>query len=164
AGDHRGTARLGGEAADRDLENGHAVVLAPGDERLDLVELGVRDVAGPARLGQPRGRRYVLALADLAAKQAVRQREERQQADAEVAGGRDDLPLGAALKERPVILRGDERGAAGGRRGVRGVGDLPAGEVRVPEVADLPLSDKVIEGGDGLVDRGDRVWGVQLVQ
>ena len=50
------------------------------------------------------------------------------------------------------------------RRDVGGVGDLPAGEVGVAEVADLALGHQLVEGGQGLLDRGHRVRGVQLVQ
>ena len=78
--------------------------------------------------------------------------------------GRHHLALGVPLEQRPVVLGGDERRTAGRHRGVGGVGDLPAGEVGVAEVADLALGDEVVEGGQGLVDRGDRVRGVQLVQ
>ena len=61
-----------------------------------------------------------------------------------------------------MVLRGDERGAAGAR--VRGVRDLPAGQVRVPDVPDLALGHQLVERGDRLLDRGHRVRGVQLVQ
>jgi hypothetical protein len=39
---------------------------------------------------------------------------------------------------------------------VGGVGDLPAVEVGVAQVADLALGDELVERGQGLVDRGDR--------
>jgi len=140
------------------------VLAAPVDQRLHLVELGVGHVAGPARLGEPGVRRDVLTPAHLAREEPVGQREEREDAHAEVAGGRDHLALRVAFKERPVILRGNERRAPGAERAVRGVGDHPAGEVGVADVADLARRDQVVEGREGLLDRGHRVRGVQLVQ
>ena len=47
---------------------------------------------------------------------------------------------------------------------MRGVGDHPAGEVGVADVADLSRRDQVVQGGECLVDRGYRVRAVQLVQ
>src|SRR5215472_8566428 len=49
AGDDRGAAGLGREAADGDLQKGRAVLRAPGDERLDLVQLLVGDQVRPRR-------------------------------------------------------------------------------------------------------------------
>ena len=79
-------------------------------------------------------------------------------------GRGDDLRLGLALEQRPVVLRGDERRVAAAGREVRGVGQLPAGEVRVADVPDLALGDQLVQRGDGLLDRGHRVRDVLLVQ
>ena len=76
----------------------------------------------------------------------------------------DDVRLGLALEQRPVVLRRDERGVAVTRREVRGVGQLPAGEVRVADVPDLALGDQLAQRGEGLLDRGRQVRDVQLVQ
>jgi hypothetical protein len=45
-----------------------------------------------------------------------------------------------------------------------GVRELPAGQVRVPDVPDLALGHQLAERGDRFLDRGQRVRGVQLVQ
>ena len=41
---------------------------------------------------------------------------------------------------------------------------LPAGVVREPDVAHLPGAHEVVEGAEGLLERGDRVPGVHLVE
>src|SRR5205807_385298 len=76
--------------------------------------------------GQPASRGYRLAPPDLAGQQAVGEREVGQHPEAEVPGGGGDLGLGTAVKQRPVVLGGYERGAAVPRGEVRGVGQLPA--------------------------------------
>ena len=47
---------------------------------------------------------------------------------------------------------------------VFGIRNLPAREVRVADVAHLALLDEVVERGERLLDRGQRIGPVQLVQ
>ena len=44
-----------------------------------------------------------------------------------------------------------------------GLRNLPAGQVRVTDVANLALSDQVVQCGERLLDRGVLVWPVQLI-
>jgi hypothetical protein len=81
-----------------------------------------------------------------------------------VPGRGHDLGLGRTLKQRPVILGGNERGVAADHGQVRGVGKLPAAEVRVAQVPDLALGNQLMQCRDGLLDRGHRIRRVQLVQ
>lgn len=106
--------------------------------------------------------RYGRAPADLAGQQAVGEREVREHADAVVEGRRDQLALDRTLQQRPLVLRRHEGDRAGLAGDVRGFGELPAGEVGVPDVADLALGDQLGERGQGLGHRGGRVGAVQL--
>jgi hypothetical protein len=81
-----------------------------------------------------------------------------------VPGRGDKLRLDLALEQRPMVLRGDERGIAVARREMRGVGQLPAGEVRVAEIPDLTLGDELVQRRQGFLYRGRQVRYVQLVQ
>ena len=134
----------------------------PPGECLHPVEPGLGDVGLPA--GQPAARRRGLAAPDLPGEQPVGERVVRQHPQAERPGRGDHLGLGLPFEQRPVILRGDERLRACLPGQVRGVGDLPAGEVGVPEVADLTLGDQFAQRVQGLADGRDRIGRVQLVQ
>ena len=63
-----------------------------------------------------------------------------------------------------MVLAGDEARSPAGAGHEFGLGDLPAGAVGVADVADLAAGDELVEGVEGLLDRGQRVRGVELVE
>ena len=75
-----------------------------------------------------------------------------------------DLGLGGPFEQRPVVLRGDEGGGPEFPGQAGGLGDLPAGKVGMPDIANLPLGDELAEGGQGLPDRSRRIGRVDLVE
>ena len=121
-------------------------------------------VTYPGRLASRAARDRRLAALDLAGEQAVGQRVVRQHTQPEVPGRGHQFRFGRPLQQRPLVLRGDERLGAGLPGQMRGVGGLPAGQVRVTEVAHLALGDQLTQRVQRLLDRGLRVRGVQLVQ
>ena len=74
------------------------------------------------------------------------------------------LGLDRALQQAVLVLGGDELRMPPQLRRVLRLGDLPAREVGVAEVAHLALRDQIVERLEGLGDRGQRVGSVQLVQ
>src|SRR4029450_3603355 len=83
---------------------------------------------------------------------------------ARVCGGRRDLPLDLADQQAVLRLQGDRRGQAELAREVHRLGELPAGEVGEAVVAALALPAEAAQRAQGLVERGDRVPGVRLVE
>ena len=136
---------------------------APGDERLHLVELRVGDVARagwPAgcRAGCP-GRAATLPVSRPFASGKYGSTPSPKWS----AAGTTSASASRSSSDQWFCaeMNGVRPDA---RRGVRGVRDLPAGQVGVPDVADLARGDQLIERGDGLLDRRQRVRRVQLVQ
>ena len=146
------------------FQEGVAAFAGPGLQGLDPVEGGVTQgglSSGPPG-GEPGALRRGLAAPVLARQQARGQREERQEAQAEVVAGRQHLAFHVALQQRIEVLGRDEAGLAG--RAPVGVGDLPAAVVGVAEVADLALGDQVVQRPQGLVYRGVGVRLMVLVE
>ena len=115
-------------------------------------------VAEPARLGQG------LAAADLARQPREAERAPRDAADALVECQRHELPLIVAADERIVRLVGDiPRQPVFLRYGQR-FHQVPAGEVRAADVADLAGPDQVVKRAKRLLDRRRPVEGVELVE
>ena len=81
-----------------------------------------------------------------------------------MADGRDQLLLGAAYQQAVLVLRrGEAFESQRLRRPIR-IGDLPGRQVRAADIADLALADQIVEGAQRLLDRGQRVGAVQLVE
>ena len=68
------------------------------------------------------------------------------------------------LSQRVLVLGADERAEVRGTGDPGRVGDLPPGEVGGAQVADLAGPDQVVQHGQGLLDRGQRVRLVHLVE
>ena len=100
----------------------------------------------------------------LAGQEAVLQRAPRQYAEAQGAGGRDQLGLGRPLQQRVLQLERGDRGPAAELGDGGGLGDLPGGQVGQADVPDLARGDQVVQGAQGFLDRGHRVVVVQPVQ
>src|SRR4051794_7390680 len=86
AGDDRGDAGRRGEGRDRELEQAVATLARERLEGLDAVEGLVGEPLGPAGEAGALGR--LLAAAELAGQQPAREREVRDEADAELVGER----------------------------------------------------------------------------
>src|SRR6202042_1702958 len=69
-----------------------------------------------------------------------------------------------AMEEAVLVLCGHEPGEAAGSRHPIRVGDLPAGEVRRTGAPDLALAHQFGERLQRLLDRGERIRGVELVE
>ena len=165
AGDHRGHGRLRGQPADRDLEHADARARRRTRSSASMMSQSARRRgAGSGAAGQPGAlrrlspRRYLPVSRPLASgKNGSRPRPNCSQAGTTSAST-------VALQQAVVVLRADERGAVAGPGGPVGVGDLPAGEVGVAEVAHLAGADQVVERGERLLDRRARVGLVHLVE
>src|SRR5262249_53071789 len=81
-----------------------------------------------------------------------------------VQTGRDDLPLQLTHQQVVLRLQGDGYLEATGTGRRHRLLHLPAGEVRQPDIADLPRADHVVERAERLVESGERVPGVHLVE
>src|SRR5439155_17797542 len=100
ARDHRRDRGHRGEAADRDLEQRHAVLPRERLEALDPVVLLVRDLlAGETR---PLRRRRTAVV--LAGEETAREREVRDEAEPEPLAGWQQLALGVAREPRVLAL------------------------------------------------------------
>ena len=79
--------------------------------------------------------------------------------------GRHDLPLDLADQQAVLRLQADRRrpGRARRARSYR-LGQLPAGEVGETVVADLAGPDEAVEGPQGLLERGQRIPRVRLIE
>ena len=130
--------------------------------------LGAAPVPGlhaPVRVvAEPGGAGRALVAAVLAGQPAAAQRAPRQQPEPGVERGRHDLPLDLAHEQAVLRLQGDRRGQAQLAGQVDGLGQLPAGEVGQPVVADLAGPDEAVERAQGLLQRRQRVEGVHLVE
>ena len=107
AGDDRRHLRLGQQPAEGDLQHAHAALVGEGLQALEAVP---RRRVQQVRLLLPQptpGRRIGSGV--LAGQQPVGQREERQHAEAEGVGGRQQLALDVAVQQRVLVLRRDER-------------------------------------------------------
>jgi hypothetical protein len=75
---------------------------------------------------------------------------------------RDDLELRRPIQEAAVVLGTDESSVPTHPRDEIGVGDLPTRAVGAAHVADFARRHQDIQRGDGLLDRGERVSGMEL--
>ncbi len=103
-------------------------------------------------------------LAQRAAEQPAVQRRPRDDAEAVVLGGRDDLHLRAALGQVVQALLADQAEGAAPGGGLVRLGDVPAREVRGAGVEDLALLHQHVDGLPDLVPRRVPVDVVELVQ
>src|SRR5207249_724552 len=105
-----------------------------------------------------------LPAADLARETSETERAPCDAADALVEGERHQLPLIVAADERIVGLVSDiPRQPVFFRDGER-LHQVPAGEVRPTNVAELPGPDQIVEGAESFLDRRHPVEGVELVE
>ena len=156
ARDHRGDGRLGGEAADRDVEQPRArgrarTPRAPrSGPRPTSATSSFRAKPSPARRARA-GRRLVAAV--LAGQQAAREREVREQAEPEPLAGGDQVVLGLALEPRVLVLRRHEPREAAPRGDRVRLLDLRGREVRRADVAHLARADELVHRAERLVER-----------
>src|SRR5699024_11833220 len=81
-----------------------------------------------------------------------------------VLGRRQHLELDLAGEEVVQRLLGDEPERAAAGRGLVRLGDVPAGEVRGADVADLPLRDQQVHRLPDLLPGRGAVYVVHLVE
>ncbi len=149
-----------GQAAERHVQQRATAFTGEGLQDLDLVEhLVGQFVLAP---GQPRPVRWLFVPEVLAGEDAVREGKVRQNADAVLLRGRDEFDLDTAFQQVVMVLSRNEARCTGRARGPLGVGDLPGREVRRTHVADLALAHYLVESGQRLLDRGERVRAVEL--
>ena len=129
------------------------------DRRLVGAEVG-RHEAAPLAGGCPRVRGGAGAV--LPGQHAARERGPREVAQTQVLGRGDELLLDGAVEQRVLDLVGDEQRSERARRRRRRQAHLPAGEVGQADVADPPGGHGVLEGGQRLLPRRQRVPGVEL--
>jgi hypothetical protein len=159
---HPAEGDLAGRGAHRardvaDGVEGVPVLLLAGEQpQRPVVERVVRAHPGTAR------RLRVLLV--LAGEEAAGQRRPGQQPDVVVQRGGDDLVLVLAADEAVLLLQGDRELQPHCCGGGQGELQLPAGEVGQPDVVDLAGVDGVVEEAEGLLDRGQRVPPVHLVE
>ena len=161
-GNDGGDRRLLCEPGERRLHLGDAALGAEAVEGFELVPVGgVEHVL--LGVGQARTGGNVVA-AVLAGQQTVSEREVRQHTHAEVLCGGQDFEFCAAVEQVVVVFCGDEPFGAEFVSAVFGVGELPAGEVGVAQVADFAVAYELVEGAEGFFDGGVRVGAVVEVQ
>ena len=159
-----------GHPRQRDLGHGHAAVLG------DFLH-GVDDVPGAVgaapvvrfhaalRILAEAGRSCRALVAPvLAGQPAAAERAPRQQAQADVDRGRHDLPLDLPGQQAVLRLEGHRPGHVQGAGQMHRLGQLPAGEVGQPPVADLAGPDELLQRPQGLLQRRQRVVRVNLIQ
>ena len=156
------------QPVERDLRHGLAGLLRDGVERVDdAVEILVghlRALVDRELALQPARFRQRLAAADLAGEAAPAERAPDHRADLLVERERHQLPLVVAADERVVrLVRDVAREAVLLRDGQR-LHQVPAGEVRAADVADLAGAHQIVERAERFLDRRQRVEAVQLVE
>ena len=166
ADDHGRHGRPLEQPVERDLRHGLAGL--PGD-RVEGVDDPVEVLVGHLRpdvgrdlAPQAARLRQRLAAADLAGQPAPAERAPDDRADLLVEGQRHQLPLVVAADQRVVRLVGDVAGEAVPLGDGQRLHQVPAGEVRAADVADLAGPDQVVERAQHLLDRRQRVEAVQL--
>lgn len=131
-------------------------------QRFDLVE----NVIGQLRLlpvqARPLGRGLPAMV--LAREQPICQRKIRQKADTAMHAGRYDFPFSITLQQTVVILGGDEPSLMFSPGNPVGVGDLPPGEVRRPDVTHFAFRDEIVKCRQGLRERSNAIRRVVLVE
>ena len=161
-GDHGRDPVDRGEPADRELEQR---VAAAGGERLQL--LGPREplVAEPAVVqpAEPRSLGLGLAAPVLAGQEAALEREVGDVAHPELARERQHGRLVVAVDQAEEVLHRDDRAVAGLREGGRLL-EVAGLDVREPEPAHLALDHELVHRAEGLVERGDAVGTVVVVE
>jgi hypothetical protein len=126
--------------------------------------IGGLETARPAGAGESRALGSALAAPILSGQQPVGEGEVGEDPHAHRLGGRHQLVRGHPVVQRVLVLRRDEPLESAGARDPVGVDDLPRREVRRPDVADLPLRDELGERLERLLDRGQGIGPVQLVE
>jgi hypothetical protein len=164
ADDHRGDERLRQDPGERDRGGGDVVRLGDGADDVEhapgtlLVDDG--EVEGGAA-----GVFGLLVLAgELAGEQAAGEGAPDEQADLLVLEDGDDLALEVAAGDGVVGLQGVEAGEVLVLGDAEGLHEAPGVPVGAADVADLSLLDQGVEGAEGLLDRGDEVCAVDLVE
>ena len=113
---------------------------------------------------QAAGLRQRLAAADLAGEPAPAERAPDDRADLLVERQRHQLPFVVAADQRIIGLMGDVAGQAVLLRDGQRLHQVPAGEVRAADVADLAGAHQVVERAQHLLDRRQGVEAVQLIE
>ena len=126
------------------------------------VARAVRLHASVRVLAEPSGAARPLVAGVLAGQPAAGERRPWQDPDALVAAHVDDLQLDVADEQVVLRLQRDDRRRVTGQQG--GLLQLPADEVADPGVADLAGAHGVGEEAERLLDRGQRVPGMGLVE
>ena len=103
-----------------------------------------------------------LAAADLAGEPAPAERAPDHRADALVERQRHQLPFVIAAEQRVIGLVRDVARKAVALRDRERLHQVPAGEVRAADVADLARAHQLVERGQRLLDRRVGVEAVQL--
>src|SRR4051794_11397299 len=163
-GDDAAHPRLDGQPTHRHLQDGEPPLLREGLERLDAVPVRPGEPVHLAGAVEPAALRSSLSAFVLAGEQAVGEGEVGDQADADAGQRREQLLLGSTVVQRVLVLRGDERAEPGAGCCPVRVDDLPGREVRAAQIADLAFGDQLRQRLQGLLDRGDEVRLVQLVE
>ncbi|GMA93670.1 hypothetical protein GCM10025881_04940 [Pseudolysinimonas kribbensis] len=101
---------------------------------------------------------------ELAREQPVGEREERQEAESGLPGGREDIALDRTAQQVVLVLRAHEAGDSEPAGCRLGRSDLVGIEVRVADRDHLALHDELVERAESLLDRHRRVGGVLLVE
>jgi hypothetical protein len=110
------------------------------------------------------GRATLTLLAQDPAEQPLLERRPRDQADAVLLAGRDDLELDGAAQQVVVALLADQAEAVPALGPLVGLCEAPRREVARPDVEDLALLLEDVEGLPQLVPRGGPVDVVHLVE
>ena len=112
---------------------------------------------------EPRAGRRRLALAVLAGEEAAAERAPDEHAQAECAGGRDQLALGIARDEAPLQLNALVAGKAAAVGRPERLGQTIAGVVRAADVADFAGPLQIVERPERLLDRHAAVLHMYLI-
>ena len=105
-----------------------------------------------------------LAPAELAGEPAPAERAPDQRADALVEAERHQLPLIVAAEQRVIDLMGGIARIAISLRDRQRFHQLPAGEVRDADIAELAGADEVVERREDFLDGRAGIEGMQLQQ
>src|SRR3984885_6391952 len=164
ADDDVGDGRATQQPVESDLRNRLAGLLGDAIERVDDIEQALLVVARPGfRNGVRTGaRRRGLPAPDFARQLAPAERAPDDRADALVASKLHQLPFVVAIEQRIIGLMRDIAGVAITVRHRERLHEMPAGEIRAADVADLAGANELIERRQRLLDRGVVILPVQL--
>src|SRR5271166_1810964 len=154
------------QPADGELEERAAALGGEALEALDdrPIIVGQIAVGRSLHIGQTGAFWHRRVAFVLAGQQAVSQRRERDQAEAIGLQHRHHLAVEPARQQAVLLLARDEMVQAVIFGRPLRLDDLPGRERRATDVADLALADQIVERPQGLLDRGQRIGLVLLIE